>query len=48
MNKIKVMACIQSLNDGGAQKIVLNNLEGFASDSNVQFELFADFSQKNR
>lgn len=40
MNKIKVMVCIQSLNDGGAQKIALNNLEAFANDKDLQFELF--------
>lgn len=45
MKKLKVMHIIWNMNDGGAQKVILNYLEDFESDPDISLEVFV-FKEK--
>ncbi len=47
MNKIKVLHVINNMNDGGAQKIILNYLNDMKNSENVTLELVCLYNQFN-
>lgn len=48
MDKIKVLAFIISMNDGGAQKIVLDNAVNLQNDSDIDFHICSIYKFKHR
>lgn len=47
MNKIKVLAFIISMNDGGAQKVILDNAVNFQDDSDIEFHICSIYKFKH-